>query len=259
MRNLFPCFALLRTLIERSDHYVMEHAARFRVDESHNHIHSRHVLHYTKEILVRQDNVKPYDILLASLGAVLHDVSDPKYIPDTAPALRHAVESVLPWNLHSSVGADLQRMLPHLSFSKTVCREGYRLRYTLPDAMQTFPHLDSYHAVRQADLLSSYNTKRTLLYRMHKSNLTKSREDVLDEARELYRRRMALLRPSGMFLHHDIDDALARPLETEATRRWRTAPTVFPTWETMVDHFDMDPNEPFEKTVDDLEQLLETR
>ena len=239
MRTLFPCFALLRTLLERSDQYVMEHAARFNVDESHNHIHSRHVLHYTKEILVRQNNTSTYNVLLASLGAVFHDVPDPKYVPSSIPVLRHAVETVLPWNLHSTLGADLQHMLPSLSFSKTVHREGYRLRYTLPEEMRSFPHLDAYHAVRQADLLSSYNTKRTLLYRMHKSNDTKSREDVLEEARELYRRRMALLRPSGLFLNDEIDETLARPLETEATRRWMTAPPVeFPTWESMVDHFD---------------------
>ena len=257
MRNFIPCFALFRTLLERSDHYVMEHAQRFQVDESHNHLHSRQVLYYTKEILQQRPPIKPYDMVMASLGAVLHDVPDSKYIPhhQNTPVLRHAIETILPWSLHSTLGADLETMIPHLSFSKTVQKRGDRLHYTLPEAMKNFAHLDTYHVIRQADLLSSYHTKRTLLYRMHKNQYKISKEDALEEARDLFRDRMALLRPSGMF-DEDIDHHLAKPLEKKALERWDTIPSSFPTWEAMLDHFEMDPEESWEKTVDDLEFFL---
>lgn len=212
-----PVLLFVGALLQRCDEYVTDHAKRHDVDESHNQVH---VLHYAKEIM-RKRGATPYDILLTSLGSMLHDVPDNKYIScQDGRVLRDALDTVLPSSLYDTVGADLLTIIPHLSFSKTVSLDTStgNLVFSLPEALRDFPHLESYHAVRQADLLSSYNTKRTLLYRMHKSGHQKSQPEVLDEARGLYGERMARLRSSNVFTFPEVRYDLAPPLEAASKR-----------------------------------------
>ena len=264
MRILFsivlPCFSSLRPLLERADAYVVQHGRRYHIDESHNHIHSRHVLYYAKEIMRRRPLLTSYDVLIASLGSLLHDVPDGKYIPDPSGVLEHALDHVLPESFHATrVRHDLLTMIPHLSFSKTVTQDPVtdKLVFTLPPAIQMDNPslLESYHLVRQADLLSSYNTKRTLLYRMHKSGYSKTQDEVLNEALDLYKSRMAKLCDSGLFVFPEADKELARPLEGHSQRQWDTMPSSFFTWEELLHHFSTDPQEPWEKTLDDADRL----
>lgn len=259
---LLPCFSSLRPLLERSDAYVLQHGRQYNIDESHNHIHSRHVLYYAKEMMQRRRPLlSQYDILLASLGSILHDVPDGKYISDPSKngVLEEALDHLLPESF-GTIRNGLLTIIPHLSFSKTVTTDPVteKLVFTLPFALEKHPHLfESYHLVRQADLLSSYNTKRTLLYRMHKSAHSKSQEEALMEARELFERRMAKLRPSGLFLFPEANNDLALSLESQSKRLWETIPSSFPTWDDMVQHFSMDPHEPWEKTLDDVDRLFQ--
>jgi hypothetical protein len=249
-------------LLERSDAYVVQHGHKYNIDESHNHIHSRHVLYYAKEIMQRRPHrLSPYDVLLASLGSLLHDVPDSKYIQDPwrDGVMDEALDHVLSESFHvTRVRHDLLTMIPHLSFSKTVRLDPVtdKLVFTVPPAVHNHPHLlESYHLVRQADLLASYNTKRTLLYRMHKSGHSKTQDEVLNEALGLYKNRMAKLRDSGLFVFPEADKELARPLEGHSQRQWDTMPSSFFTWEEMLHHFSMDPQEPWEKTLDDVDRL----
>jgi len=262
MRILFsivwPCFSSLRPLLECSDAYVVQHGRRYHIDESHNHIHSRHVLYYAKEIMRRRPLLTSYDVLVASLGSLLHDVPDGKYIPDPSGVLEHALDHVLPESFHATrIRHDLLTMIPHLSFSKTVRLDPVtdKLVFTLPPAIHNHPSLlESYHLVRQADLLSSYNTKRTLLYRMHKSGHSKTQDEVLHEAIDLYESRMAKLRHSGLFIFPEAEN-VARFLEARSNRLWDTMPSSFLSWEDMLHHFSMDPQESWEKTLNDVDRL----
>lgn len=253
----FSSATTLPDLLKRCDTYVMHHSARYQVDESHNHIHSRHVLHYAKEIIKRR-GATPYEILLSSLGSMLHDVPDTKYVDHPSYVLEQALDFILPASYQDTVGADLALMIPLVSFSKTVSKDPLsdRLLFSLPQELGDFPHLESYHIIREADLLSSYNTKRTLLYRMHKSNFTKSPQEVLSEARELYTERMAKLRSSELFLLPEAERRLARPLEHLSLTAWATSPSSFDTWEDMLAHFNLDPVERWEKTLEDVDALF---
>jgi hypothetical protein len=91
---------------------------------------------------------------------------------------------------------------------------------------------------------------------MHKSNFTKSPQEVLSEARELYTERMAKLRSSELFLLPEAERRLARPLEHLSLTAWATSPSSFDTWEDMLAHFNLDPVERWEKTLEDVDALF---
>lgn len=246
-------FCFKNTLIQ-ADNLMQQYSRIYNVDESHNHIHSRHVLHYAKEIMCHYHRpLKKKEIFFASLCASLHDIADHKYVDEKVGQkyLQDTLDAlVLPCEKYI-----LETMITNMSFSKTVRpTEESLLDFHLPEALDDFPFLESYHIARQADLLSSYNIKRTILYRLHKSKF-KTIDEVHEEAKMLYSERMQKLLPSGFFSSGLF---LAIPMASQSREKIRFTDSLhFQTFQDLVDYYCMDPTEDFEQTLDDLERLYE--
>lgn len=252
---------ILRQMLLASDAVMRKHALLYGVDESHNHIHSRHVLYYAKEIIRRKPHLRKSDILLSGLGSFLHDVIDPKYVPpsDSPRVLHDVFQTVLEPPFARNISSILGDILPWTSFSKTVRENRGRLCFRLPEAILEHPRLESYHIIRQADLLSSYNIKRTILYRHHKSNGTKTLPEIFIETEDLFTRRMWKLLDANppVFVDDFVRDEFALALHNQSKQLFSGMACRTAGLRAWIDYFNMDPDECFESTLLELEEMYE--
>lgn len=250
---------ILRQMLLASDAVMRKHALLYGVDESHNHVHSRHVLYYAKEIMRRKPHLRKGDILVSGLGSFLHDVIDPKYVhPSEAPrVLGEVFQKVLEPPFDRNISRVLEEILPWTSFSKTVRVNIKGLSFRFPDCLIDHPHLESYHIIRQADLLSSYNIKRTLLYRYHKSGGNKTLPELVMEAEDLFTCRMWKLLDANppVFVDDFVREEMARSLHNQSKQLFSggaCAASMFNKWSLF---YNMDPDECFEATLSALDEM----
>jgi len=150
---------LLTTLLRFVQYTSLKHG----IDESHALGHAMDVLHYTHKNYLHQRNKSPklreQEPIFYS-AAILHDIYDRKYTNHNIPPLT----KVLQYHLKPHEIDAVKNIVDTMSYS-TVKKDG-------------FPHLQdyqwAYHLVREADLLSSYDIDRAMMYHMYHS-----KDDVL--------------------------------------------------------------------------------
>ena len=207
-------------LVKKSIPLIEKHSIKYNIDSSHNHIHSKEVANYCLQILKCEKNIHLKDKKIALLGSLFHDTIDSKYIKgeDTEVILKNLLEKVVPDEEETIKQVIL--FSKYISYSKTVEKnKDGSLRFVLPEPLQHFENLQAYHVMRNADLLSSYNLQRTLVYRSHK-NKTKDPELLTKEMMRLYFSRMYLLRKNHILsLENPYCDVASRIMEKMALKR----------------------------------------
>ena len=208
-------------LLKKSIPIVKKHAEKYNVDESHNHIHSLEVANYCLCLIRFETNLSKMEKDIAILGSIFHDTIDDKYIPSS-----ENTEELLQSYLEQVVGKNSKLIEPvilfskSMSYSKTVIRQKDKsLILQIPSYIQNHPYVRAFHLMRNADLLSSYNLKRCLLFRSWR-NETKDSVLLYDEMQELYWDRMHLLRKYNILsLENPYCDLASKLLEASTERR----------------------------------------
>jgi hypothetical protein len=146
---------LLTTLLR----FVQYTSLKNNIDESHGLGHAMDVLHYTHQIYIHQRIKNPVLIDQEPIfysAAILHDMYDHKYENKNIPH----ISTVLQYHLKPHEINIISKIINTMSLSK-VKKEG-------------FPQLGTYqwayHIVREADLLSSYDMDRAMIYDMYHSD-----------------------------------------------------------------------------------------
>jgi hypothetical protein len=152
--------------------FVLMISSKYKIDSSHSESHSMDVLHFAEENYLSQLNMFPElenQRNVIYTAAVLHDMCDKKYMIQDEGVKE--IEKFLENKLKKEEIYYTKRIMETMSYS-TVKKQGY------PDLGK---YDIAYHVVREADLLSSYDFNRCMIYHMNKgNNLTTSYYDALE-------------------------------------------------------------------------------
>jgi hypothetical protein len=158
--------------------FVLAMSKQNNVDMSHSEGHSMDVLHFAEDIYRSQLDLFPYleqQTNVIYTAAVLHDMCDKKYF-DPDYALKN-IDNFLQNKMNKEEIYYTKEIMKTMSYS-TVKKEGYP---------QLGNYQMAYHVVREADLLSSYNFDRSIIYHLNKgNNLVESYNNAL----QLFRTRV---------------------------------------------------------------------
>ena len=150
---------LITTLLRFVQYTSLKHG----IDESHALGHAMEVLQYSRQIYLRQRSQLPklreQEVIFYS-AAILHDIYDHKYTNAAIPP----IAQVLQYHLKPHEICAVKDIVDTMSFS-VVKQNGF------PDLKD---YQWAYHIVREADLLTSYNMDRAMIYHMYHS-----KDDVL--------------------------------------------------------------------------------
>jgi len=141
--------------------FVILMSRKYNIDSSHSESHSMDVLHYANDIYNSEVEMFPFlskqlDVIYTS--SVLHDMCDKKYMEPEEGLIR--IQDFLSYEMKPIDLYYTKQIIETISYSK-VKTHGY------PDLNN---YQMAYHIVREADLLSSYNFDRSIIYHMNKGN-----------------------------------------------------------------------------------------
>ena len=186
--------------------FVLRMSNKYKIDASHSEVHSMDVLHFANSIYTSERNMFPYlnkQINVIYTSAILHDMCDKKYMDQT-----HGLEEIqdfLKYKLSQEEIYYSIKIMETMSYS-TVKKNGY------PDLGD---YQMAYHVVREADLLSSYDFDRSVIYHMNKGNdLTSSYRNAL----ELFHDRVFNYNTDKLFIS-DYSQATSGHLTLSALKR----------------------------------------
>jgi len=152
--------------------FVLYMSNKYKIDTSHSETHSMDVLHFANSIY--ESEISLYPILkqqtdVIYTAAVLHDMCDKKYM-DTDEGLDE-IQKYFGNKIDEDELYHAKNIMKTMSYSY-VKKNGY------PDLGD---YQMAYHIVREADLLSSYDFDRSIIYHLNKGNtLTESYSNALD-------------------------------------------------------------------------------
>lgn len=201
-----------RTLL--SSYHLARHLGRqMGIDNSHNHVHSKEVLHWATEILRRLDTderQKISNIGCLHIGhcALLHDLLDKKY--DTELSVKDQVHLHLGQWFPAPQAQQMINVMEGISYSKTVRTgaDGNR-SVEFPLWVRDHPEWSQvYHVVREADLLAAYNLARMVEYRRCRFPEL-SIDEIRADMRSLFDRRIRTMVDDGLFVHRPVADLAA--------------------------------------------------
>ena len=178
----------LTHLINYAFNYVTRITTLFNIDESHGLKHSMEVFHLANKIYNSEVTENPFlkkqeDIIYVS--AIIHDMCDKKYMDEKSgiTMMRNYMSPYIP-KIRLDVISDI---ISTMSYSK-VKKNGF------PDLKE---YQLSYHIVREADLLTSYDIDRCIIYGMKVEKLDYL--DALKRAIDLFDNRVLKYRSDKLF------------------------------------------------------------
>lgn len=186
--------------------FVLLMTKKYNIDSSHSEGHSLDVLHYS-HILYEKDVINnPHlssQLNVIYSAAVLHDMCDRKYIkPEEG---MEEIQQFLKPKMQPDELYYTKRIIETMSYSKV--------------KVHGFPNLgmyqEAYHIVRQADLLSSYDFDRSIVYHMNRGN---SLTDSYENAVQLFDVRVFKYKTDNM-LTSEYARQLSIPLTNTAVKR----------------------------------------
>jgi len=153
--------------------FVLLMSKKYNIDQSHSEGHSMEVLHYAEANYQSQLDMFPYlerQTNVIYSAAILHDMCDKKYMDQDQGAKEIAKFLKEEAQMTDKEVHYTKKIMETMSYS-TVKKNGY------PDLGE---YQIAYHVVREADLLTSYNFDRAMIYNMNKgNNLTASYYNAL--------------------------------------------------------------------------------
>lgn len=179
----------LSTVINYAFNYVARHSRIFNIDESHALRHSMDVYKYANKIyeseVIKHPHLSAQQEVIY-MSAILHDMCDKKYMSETigmSMIKNYMTDYVSFKNLNI-----IEKIISTMSYSK-VKTNGY-------------PQLDkyqlAYHIVREADLLTSYDFERTIIYTMYNEHV--DYEKALYISLELFEKRVFKYKHDNLFI-----------------------------------------------------------
>jgi HD superfamily phosphodiesterase len=154
--------------------FVLMMTKKYNIDYSHSEGHSMDVLRHAEENLKSQLVLFPYlenQTNVIYSAAILHDMCDKKYMKQ-----EDGVQEIEQF-LKKEIKMDLEeihytkRIMETMSYS-TVKKQGF------PDLGK---YQTAYNVVREADLLTSYDFDRSIIYHLNRGNdLTNSYQNALE-------------------------------------------------------------------------------
>ena len=194
--------------------FVLYMSKKYNIDTSHSEIHSMDVLNYANSIYEFQLEKYPYlsnqkNIIYYS--SVLHDMCDKKYM-DTNQGVNeintYFKDKMQPDDLYFT-----EKIIRTMSYS-------YVKKYGFPDLGE---YQQAYHIVREADLLSSYDFDRSIIYHMNRGN---SFSDSYENALDLFDKRVFKYKSDNLLLS-DYSLKLSSELTTKAFSRINSWQKIF--------------------------------
>ena len=179
----------LAPIINCAFNYVIRNSKLYNIDESHALKHSMEVFHLANNIYESEKQLNPFlenqkDIIMVS--AIIHDMCDKKYMNenDGIAMIKHYMSDYI-----SATNLDvIAKIISTMSYSK-VKKNGY------PDLGE---YQLAYHIVREADLLTSYDIDRCIIYSMFCEKL--SYDDSIKRALNLFDSRVLKYRQDKLFV-----------------------------------------------------------
>ena len=180
----------LAPLINKAFQFVIKTSDQYNIDESHALKHSMDVFQYANKIYDSEVLLNPYlreqkDVIF--VASIVHDMCDTKYFFDENSRLDN-IESYFKEDIAKPKLDTILEIISTMSYAR-VKESGY------PDLKE---YQNAYHIVREADLLTAYDTDRCIMYGMHNKNV--SYTDSLDESIELFEKRILQYRNDRLFV-----------------------------------------------------------
>jgi hypothetical protein len=170
-------------------YYVLLTCSKYNIDESHGIIHSMNTVQFTHEIFTNEARRYPFmaeQEKVAYISAAIHDMCDKKYM-NQEEGIRE-IADYLKKDVTEEEMEMVKKIIGTMSYSN-VKKEG-------------FPDLgiwqNTYHCVREADLLCAYDFDRSMIYHMTKGKC--NIEDAFTNAEQLFRDRVFKQRPDKLFV-----------------------------------------------------------
>lgn len=233
------------SLINRSLSIIEYHSKIYKIDDSHNHIHSKEVLYYTNEILKDEQVLSKDEIYIIVLASLFHDVIDSKYISDSPIQKKQLLMTYLSeFFIPDEIFNEIWFIINNMSYSKTIKYDKFfEPFYETPKSIESYQYKRAFNIVRNADLLASYNLKRSFEYnnyKMLKENQNIDIMDIYNEVLSLYLRRMDKLRKNNILsLDNEKIDLLSFQLEQESLEKLNSY--HYTSYDDTLKHFDMYP------------------
>ncbi len=179
----------LPILINAAFKYVIDTSKRYHIDESHSLKHSMEVFQYANTIY--KNEMVNYPILeeqkdIIFVSAIIHDMCDKKYMNEKKGVenIKLYLKDFMPLERIDMIGYIISTM----SYSKVK-------NYGFPDLGE---YQTAYHIVREADLLSSYDIDRCIMFGMHCENLNYIA--AVERALKLYNDRVLNYNKDNLFM-----------------------------------------------------------
>lgn len=141
--------------------FVLFMSTKYNIDSSHSENHSMDVLHFADENYNNQVYFNPLlndQLNVIYTASILHDMCDKKYMKQDE-GLKD-IDKFLKDKLKPEELFYTKKIMETMSYS-TVKKNGYP---------ELGIYQNAYHIVREADLLSSYNFDRSIIYHMNRGN-----------------------------------------------------------------------------------------
>jgi len=203
----------MTTFLSKIYHFILLTCSKYNIDESHGIIHSMNTLHYTHEIFTNEARRYPFMIgqeKVAYISAAIHDMCDKKYMNE-----EEGIDEIARF-LKDDVTVEemdiVKKIIGTMSYSK-VKKNGF------PD-LGTWQN--TYHCVREADLLCAYDFDRSMIYHMSRGEF--NIEEAFINAEQLFHKRVFKHKEDGLLLS-DFAKYKSVLLERSARNRilnWRT-------------------------------------
>lgn len=181
---------LLSTLLNKAFQYVIRASLLYKIDESHGLKHSMQVLSHATTIFESECQYHPHlhqQKEIIYLSAILHDMCDKKYMQEEIGLQSMKTflcdEKIEPTNINV-----IFNIISTMSYSK-VKTNGY------PNLLL---YQESYHIVRESDLLAAYDVDRCIIYSMIVENCT-YREAII-RCIDLFEKRMFKYQDDDLFV-----------------------------------------------------------
>ena len=194
-------------LFNKLFNFIFYISTKYKIDESHDVSHSMNVIHTSNEIyeseLYLDPDLKKFEKTIY-ISALLHDMCDKKYMNEN-----EGIENIKKYLKNDITDYELKNILTIISTMSysTIKKNG-------------FPKLDFnekvFHIVREADLLTSYDFDRSMIYdmRVKGNNFEKSFNNSVD----LFNNRVFTYGKDNLFIT-DYSKKIYPSLESNAIQR----------------------------------------
>lgn len=171
--------------------FVKEYSIKYNIDKSHNEHHSKEVLYWAIDIMTTMNTTfRTSELNVISQACILHDMVDSKY----RGADEEHVRDYLIKTYNEEETDAVMNIINTMSYSKIMKKN----KVVFPEWIHHSSYKRSFHIVREADLLSSYNIARMIEYRLaQKMPISMIKKEVP----VFYHKRMAKLLGQGHFVH----------------------------------------------------------